>query len=149
MTARWDARRLGRPRGCAAQYRAVLRYAGDDCLIFLPVGCYVEFYGPQRLVAESVLTLHRAHIPRAGYAFAVGFPRGATAWYARRALQVGVAVVQMGVGRDAVRVPTAVVAPWTARRGHAETWVGDEFRRAVRAAVPSLTKVSRTITMAS
>ena len=111
MTVRWCGRRLARPRGFAAQYRALLRHAGHECLIFFPVGHRVEFYGPQRLVAESVLSLNRAQIPRAGYALTAGFPRGATARYARRVLRAGVAVLQVGSGGGEARVPMALLTP--------------------------------------
>jgi hypothetical protein len=71
----------------------MMRSAGDDCLVFYQVGCFIEFYGPQRLLAERVLGLRRIYLRRAGYAFAVGFPVWLAARFAQRALRQGCAVV--------------------------------------------------------
>jgi hypothetical protein len=65
-----------------------------DC----PVGRFIEFYGAQRLVAERVLGLRPVYLPRAGYGFAVGFPRRLAYEYARRAMQAGLAVLLVGAG---------------------------------------------------
>ena len=56
-------------------------------LVFVPVGRFVEFYGAQRLLAERVLGLRRAYLPRAGFAFTAGFPAWRWNVYARRALR--------------------------------------------------------------
>lgn len=63
--------------------------------MFLRVGRYVEFYGPQRLLAERVLGLTRAYLPRAGYGFVAGFPVWLEARFAERALRRGLAVVRV------------------------------------------------------
>ncbi|MCC6849933.1 MAG: hypothetical protein IT294_15625, partial [Deltaproteobacteria bacterium] len=65
-------------------------------LVFLRVGRFVEFYGPQRLRAERVLGLRAAALPRAGYAFLAGFPVRRTPRFAARALAAGCAVVLAG-----------------------------------------------------
>jgi len=75
------------------RYAQALRSAGDDCLVFFPVGCFIEFYGPQRLLAERVLGLRRIYLPRAGYGFAAGFPTWLAWSFAQRALHQGYAVV--------------------------------------------------------
>lgn len=49
---RWDARRVGRARSFAEQYRELTRRAGSRVLVFRPVGRFVEFRGRQRILAE-------------------------------------------------------------------------------------------------
>jgi hypothetical protein len=56
------------------------------------VGRFVEFRGPQRALAERVLGLKRAYLPRAGLAFAAGFPWWFARRYEARALSQGHAV---------------------------------------------------------
>jgi len=75
------------------RYAHVLRGAGEDCLTFCRVGRYVEFYGPQRLMAERVLGLRHVYLPRAGYAFTAGFPVVVAARFVQRALSRGCPVV--------------------------------------------------------
>jgi hypothetical protein len=74
------------------RYAALLRGAGSDCLVFQRVGRYVEFYGPQRLLAERVLGLKCVWLPRAGYGFLVGFPVWLQGRFAEQALRSKVAV---------------------------------------------------------
>ncbi|MGH7335046.1 MAG: hypothetical protein ACREKS_20355 [Candidatus Rokuibacteriota bacterium] len=91
--------------------------AGSACLVFCRVGRFVEFRGPQRLLAERALGLRRAFLPRAGYTFAVGFPVPLHAVYEARALAGGFTVVRVrecpvgfrGGGKR--RVPAAVLVP--------------------------------------
>jgi hypothetical protein len=90
---RWPPGRLARARRFQAQYNALVRYAGERCLVFCQVGRFVEFRGPQRGLAERTLGLRRVYLPRAGYAFAVGFPMPLLAIYKTRAIQCGVTVV--------------------------------------------------------
>jgi len=75
------------------RYAHVVRGAREDCLAFYRVGRYVEFYGPQRLMAEQVLGLRHVYLPRAGYAFTAGFPLVVAARFVQRALHRGCPVV--------------------------------------------------------
>ena len=107
------------------QLKAVLRL-GQDVQAFSSfksfehaIGRFVEFRGPQRPLAERVLGLRRAYLPRAGYAFAVGFPVWLAGFYALRAVGRGLTVVDVrerpapgGVGCRP-RVPAAVLVPAT------------------------------------
>ena len=77
-----------------AQYHALVRRAGERCLAFCQVGRFVEFRGPQRGLAERTLGLRRVYLPRAGYAFAAGFPVPPLAIYKTRAIERGVTVVE-------------------------------------------------------
>jgi hypothetical protein len=70
--------------------------------VFFPVGRYVEFYGPQRLLAERTFGLHPVSLPRAGYGFTVGFPRRFICKYPRCAMEAGLAVVLVGAGAGVV-----------------------------------------------
>lgn len=90
---RWQARDLARARTAAAAYRAVAARLDDRSLAFWPAGRFVEFYGPQHLVAERMLGLRRARLGRFGYAFTAGFPALSWGRYARRALGAGLAVL--------------------------------------------------------
>ena len=76
------------------RYAQVLRSAGEDCLVFFPVGRFTEFYGCAKiLLAERALGLRRIHLPRAGYGFTAGFPAWLGSSFAQRALRQGYAVV--------------------------------------------------------
>jgi hypothetical protein len=120
---RWGARRLARARGFHAQYRHLLRRAGPDCLVFCQVGRFVEFRGPQRLLAQRALRLRRAYLPRAGHAFAAGFPAQLRGLYEARAVEGGFTVVRVRErpawsrrgGR--LRVPAEVLVPARNRTG--------------------------------
>jgi retron-type reverse transcriptase len=99
VRARWTgAARYGRRFGTC--YRCLIRRIPDRCLCFLCVGRYVEFYGPQRLLAERTLGLRRIALPRAGYGFAAGFPVALAGRFAERAMRAGVAVVLARLRRD-------------------------------------------------
>jgi hypothetical protein len=108
---RWEPRRTSGTRNLGGAYRALTARLDDVALAFWPCGRFVEFYGPQRLVAERVLGLRRTDLPRAGYAFTVGFPVWRWGEYARRTLDAGRAVivvqrrgVDLRVARGAVPV---------------------------------------------
>jgi len=100
---RWPTRSLRAASRFHAQYWGLVQHAGERVLVFCPVGRFIEFYGPQRLVAERVLGLRPVYLPRAGYGFAVGFPRRLSYEYARRAMQAGLAVLLVGAGAGALR----------------------------------------------
>jgi hypothetical protein len=89
LTARWTGGRIGHAPRFQAQYRQIIRYAGDDFLVFCQVGRFIEFYGPQRVAAAQALRLCTGALPRAGYAFTAGFPTRLFGLYAARALQRG------------------------------------------------------------
>jgi RNA-directed DNA polymerase len=74
LGARWPRRRLAGLRRFQAQYWHLVRHAGDDALILFPCGRFIEFYGSQCLVAAQALGLRVVALPRASYAFTVGFP---------------------------------------------------------------------------
>ena len=95
-------------------YRDCIRPAGEQCLVFWPVGRFIEFYGPQRLLAERVLGLRRTRLARAGYALAAGFPRGLAPHFAAKALHAGFAVAFPAAPASAgswPRVPRFLLAP--------------------------------------
>ena len=113
--ARWAERSLGGSH-FAAQYRRLIRHAGDGVLVFCQVGKFVEFYGPQRILATEVLGLRRVSVSRAGFAFSAGFPRSLHHAYVSRAVRAGYAVADVReVGRASPRCAerrlVAVVIP--------------------------------------
>ncbi len=71
---RWSARGVNRARNFRSQYWRLACHAGNDSLVFCQVGRFVEFYGPQRLLAARALGLRSVTLPRAGYALTAGFP---------------------------------------------------------------------------
>jgi len=87
---------IERARGFRRRYWATVRRAGARCLVFFPVGGFVEFRGPQRLLAERVLGLRTARIPRGGFALTCGFPRRLAPCFRERALESGIAVAEVG-----------------------------------------------------
>lgn len=109
--ARWRAHPRAPVRTFRVDYHGLVAGAGGDVLVFVPVGRFVEFYGAQRLLAERVLGLRRAYLPRAGFAFTTGFPVWRWNAYARRALAAGVAVAVVGRSRGGVRAPLRIVCP--------------------------------------
>jgi hypothetical protein len=117
LTARWTGGRIGRARRFPLQYRQIIRYAGDDSLVFCQVGGFIEFYGPQRVKAVPVLRLRTVTLSRAGYALTAGFPTRLSGLYAARALRQRLTVVEVrqapamrGQGY-ALRAPVTVVIP--------------------------------------
>jgi retron-type reverse transcriptase len=117
LEMRWRARRTARFTSLQGQYASLLQHAKDDSLLFLQVGRFIEFYGPQRRLASEVLGLRRSKLRRASYAFTAGFPTHLGAEYLRRALGQGymvVWVVQKYRGlpdRGWVRCPTRIHLP--------------------------------------
>jgi RNA-directed DNA polymerase len=93
FTARWSRRGLLRARSLHTQYWRLARHAGDDSLIFFQVGRFIEFYGPQRLLASRILGLRAARIDRGRFALTAGFPTSLCEIYLLRAIRLGVAVV--------------------------------------------------------
>ena len=113
---RWPERAIARARCFRSQYWELVRRAGEHCLVFCRVGRFIEFRGPQRALAERVLGLKRAYLPRAGLAFAAGFPAWLARRYEARALSQGhaVAVVRETGERPGAcreRRPVAVLIP--------------------------------------
>jgi Mismatch repair ATPase (MutS family) len=114
---RWSQRRIARMPSFQAQYWRLARHAGHDALVFFQVGRFVEFYGPQRTAAAQILALRTVALPRAGYAFTVGFPVHLSGLYTARALRQGLIVVEVrqGLVRRGggciSRLPGAVVIP--------------------------------------
>ncbi len=114
VQARWLERRLGGPR-FSSQYGRLIRHAGLDALVFCQVGRFVEFYGPQRLLASRTFHLVRVAIARAGFGFSVGFPLRLRGTYIARAVRAGFAVAEV---REVDRLHHAcatrqVVAVWS------------------------------------
>lgn len=93
---RWSRPRAAKTQGLKTQYANLLRYAGQDCLVFFPFGRFIEFYGPQRLLAAPLLGLNTVFLPRAVYTLMVGFPACLSTRYARLALRQGLTVVFVG-----------------------------------------------------
>jgi hypothetical protein len=69
-----------------AAYAAIARRAGDRCFVFARTGTFVEFYGPQRLVAQRVLGLRPVRHPRGPFGLSAGFPARLAGRLRRRAL---------------------------------------------------------------
>jgi RNA-directed DNA polymerase len=82
-----------RDRRVATAYGALLRAVPPGCLLFAPVGRFIETYGPQRLLAERVLRLRRVRLRGRPWAFTAGFHRRYAAHFAQCALRRGMAVV--------------------------------------------------------
>ena len=89
LAERFPARHITRARTFQEQYCAVIRGAGESCLVFLPVGRFIEFRGPQRLLAQRVLGLRPVYRPRARFGLAAGFPRRMAYRYAVQAINGG------------------------------------------------------------
>ena len=91
---RWPERRLSGPR-FSSQYGRLIRHAGQDALVFCQVGRFVEFYGPQRLLASRTFHLVRVAIARGGFGFSVGFPLRMRGTYIARAVRAGYSIVEV------------------------------------------------------
>lgn len=115
--SRWPPRRLARARRFREQYWELVRRAGGRCLVFCQVGRFVEFRGPQRALAERALELRRTYLPRAGFAFAAGFPVGLAGQFAARAVSRGLMVADVRERSDpgragcTPRLPVTVLVP--------------------------------------
>lgn len=92
---RWSRRRLLRGRNFHSQYWQLACHAGEHSLVFFQVGRFIEFYGPQRLLATRVLGLRPAAIHRGRFALVAGFPVRLAEVYFRRAIAQGVPVVAL------------------------------------------------------
>lgn len=78
------------------QYGRFIRRADHDTLVFLHVGKFVEFHGPQRILAPRALRLVRAAIARGGFAFLWRVSAAVAAQtYIARAVQAGYAVAEV------------------------------------------------------
>ncbi|MGQ0593820.1 MAG: hypothetical protein ACT4QB_14605 [Gammaproteobacteria bacterium] len=86
---------IAQARRFQGQYGALVRRAGEGCLVFCQVGRFVEFRGPQRATAERVLGLRRTYLPRGPYGFTAGFPVRWSGYYKRRAIEQGLTVVDV------------------------------------------------------
>jgi len=122
VDARWPLSRIARGRRFREQYWQLVRRAGPGCLVFCQVGRFVEFRGPQRLLAAPALGLRTTYLPRAGYGLAVGFPVRPCRRYEERALGRGlmVAVVResgQGASRCRRRRPVALLVPGRSNSG--------------------------------
>jgi RNA-directed DNA polymerase len=95
VRARWPRRHSALAAGLQAQYWRLVQGAGDDALVFFPCGRFIEFYGPQRVMAAAALGLRPTVLPRAGYAFTAGFPLELSGLYVSRAVRQGLLVVQL------------------------------------------------------
>jgi len=93
FTVRWSPRGLLRARSFHAQYSRLARHADDHTLLFFQVGRFIEFYGPQRLLASRILRLRAARIVRGSFALAAGFPTSLCEFYLLRAIRQAVTVV--------------------------------------------------------
>ena len=93
FAARWSRRGLLRARSFHAQYWRMARHAGNDSLVFFRVGRFIEFYGPQRLLASRILALRAVPINRGRFALAAGFPTSLCENYLLRTIRQGVVVV--------------------------------------------------------
>jgi len=90
---RWSRRGLLRARSFHAQYWRLASRAENDSLVFFQVGRFIEFYGPQRLLASRILRLRVARIDRGRFALTAGFATSFWEIYLLRALFQGVVVV--------------------------------------------------------
>ncbi len=111
IAARFSRLGIQRTQSFSRRYWQTIRGAGTRCLVFYPVGCFVELRGPQRLLAERTLGLRAGRVRRAGYAFACGFPHRLTPRLRARALRAGLAVLELGGRPPGVR---GTRAPWSA-----------------------------------
>lgn len=109
---RWPWRRIARARRFRDQYARLLRHARDDCLVFCHVGRFVEFYGPQRLAAETVLGLKRV----------AGFPSHLATDYKRLALRAGWPVIEVRQGLSAADAHCGPLQTLTTVRISSTSW---------------------------
>ena len=116
LDSRWSMRRAVHAPTHGGDYAALLRHVGKDCPLFFEMGCFIEFYGPQRLLAAQVLGLRRVRLGRSCYAFTAGFPRRLCGTFMRRALAQGFKVVWIPQARSTWKVvgarrPTRIHLP--------------------------------------
>ncbi len=117
LDERWSRHRIARARRFQWQYWSLVHHASHDCLIFFQMGRFIEFYGPQRVVATRALGLHTVRLSRAGYAFTAGFPKRLCRIYMSRAIKQGLTVVDVRQvsstlnGKPRLRLPFALLMP--------------------------------------
>jgi hypothetical protein len=70
--------------------------------------CFVEFYGPQRLVVQRLFGLHPAWLARGPYALTAGFPHQMAGRFVCRAIRSGYVVGLADWRGDGVRVAMAL-----------------------------------------
>jgi len=119
LRLRWPARIL-RDTRFARQYTRAIESAGARALVFCQVGRFIEFYGPQRLLAARVLRLVQVRMPRGGYAFGVGFPLRLRTPYIGRAVRAGYMVADV---REVESIPGRPV-----QRRVAALWLASEVK---------------------
>jgi hypothetical protein len=123
LAVRWSRHRLARASRFQTQYWSLARHAGADCLVFFPCGRFIEFYGPQRVVAAPALGLRVVAQPRARYAFTAGFPMWLSGVYISRAVRQGLLVVE-------VRQAPALLRYGCAPRLLCAVWIPTQIARA-------------------
>lgn len=92
------------------RHRRLARSGGADVLVFATVGRYVEFFGPQRVLAQRVLGLRPVPIARFGWGLTAGFPVWHAARFAQRALAAGVGVL---LPPRRSRCALTLMVPWS------------------------------------
>ncbi len=119
--ARWAAPHLWSDH-FGRRYRALVRAAADDGLVFVRLGNHVEFLGRQRLLAQRALGLRPTPIARRQYTLTAGFHRVLGPRFVRRALAAGNLVVLAGGARTPPPrvltprpLPSAAAPPCTGR----------------------------------
>ncbi|MBY0279424.1 RNA-directed DNA polymerase [Candidatus Binatia bacterium] len=130
LEERWPERRIAAARTFAEQIAELTRRAGDRTLVFCRVGRYVEMRGRQRLLAERVLGLRPAWLPRGGFAFVASFPASLLGVFRARALQRGMSVLEVREeGEEAGkrramrrRVGCLTIAGWDATTTNGRAW---------------------------
>jgi hypothetical protein len=95
LEERWPEHRIAAARAFTEQLAELTRRAGERTLVFCRVGRYVEMRGRQRLLAERVLGLRPARLPRGGFALVAGFPASLVGVFRARALRRGVSVLEV------------------------------------------------------
>jgi hypothetical protein len=73
LEGRWNSLPRDGARPFRQVYRRLVRGAGEDTLVFVKLGRYVEIYGPRRVSAVRLLGLRVAVLPRFGVVGRFGF----------------------------------------------------------------------------
>jgi retron-type reverse transcriptase len=95
VAPRWPARELDPSARAWTRYRALSRGAGEHGLVFRRVGCFIEFQGPQRILAARALRLRSVRLQRGAYALTAGFPASRASAFRQRALAADLFVLEM------------------------------------------------------
>ena len=61
--------------------------------MFFPLARFIEFYGPQRMLAVPLLGLNTVFLPRSAFALLAGFPAYLSTRFAGLAIRQGYAVI--------------------------------------------------------